>query len=135
MSPLSRVIVMLLTLCALPAAGCARRDRVGDLPFFPGASYVGSTSTTGEQFGFPPASWQQVELRTQAAFEAVRDFYAKTAIGGQTATFESEQPKSTGRVYNRFMADQSRRRFYAVTIEERTGLGHVSVLLRYGVAQ
>jgi hypothetical protein len=132
---LSRAAVAIVMLCALAAAGCARPDRVGDLPFFPGASYVGSTSTTGEQFGFPPASWQQVELRTEAAFDKVRDFYAKAAIRGQTATFESEQPKSTGRVYNKFMADQARRRFYAITVEERAALGHVSVLLRYGVAR
>lgn len=135
MSRLSHAAVMVVALCALAATGCARPDRIGDLPFFPGALYVGSTSTTGEQFGFPPASWQQVELRTQAAFDKVRDYYAKTAIRGQTATFESEQPKSTGRVYNRFMADQARRRFYAITVEERAALGHVSILLRYGVAR
>jgi hypothetical protein len=33
------------------------------------------------------------------------------------------------------MADQPRRRFYAVTVEERTGPRDVSVLLRYGVAR
>ena len=131
----SRVAGAVLALLALAVAGCGRRDRLGDLRFFPGASYVGSTSSAGEQFGFPPASWEQVELRVQAPFEKVRDFYAKTEISGQTATFESELPKSTGRVYNRFMADQSRRRFYALTVEERTPLGHVSVLLRYGVVR
>ena len=135
MSHRSWVTGGVLALCALALAGCGRRDRVGDLPFFPGASYVGSTSTVGEQFGFPPASWEQVELRIQAPFDKVRDFYAKTEIRGQTGTFENELPKSTGRVYNRFMADQSRRRFYVVTVEERAALGHVNVLLRYGVAR
>lgn len=131
----SRAVGAVLALLALAVAGCGRRDRLGDLPFVRGASYVGSTSSVGEQFGFPPASWEQVELRVQAPFEKVRDFYAKTELSGQTATFESELPKSTGRVYTRFMADQSRRRFYAITVEERVTLGHVSVLLRYGVAR
>jgi len=131
----SWVVGVILALCAMAVAGCNRRDRLGDLPFFPGASYVGSTSTVGEQFGFPAASWEQVELRTQTPFETVRDFYAKIELGGQTATFENELPKSTGRVYNRFMADQPRRRFYAVTVEERTRPRDVSVLLRYGVAR
>lgn len=125
----------LVLACVLAVASCARRDRLGDLPFFPGASYVGSTSSTGEQFGFPAARWEQVELRTQAPFETVRDFYARTTLPGQTATFENELPKSTGRVYNRLMADQQRRRLYAVTVEERAGARDVSIVLRHGVAR
>ncbi len=130
-----RVLLTVLALAAIAAAGCGRRDRLGDLPYFPGAVYVGSTSSVGEQFGFPPAAWEQVELRTSAPFDQVRDFYAKIELRGQTATFESELAKSAGRVYNRFMADGQRRRFYAIAIEERPVARDISVLLRYGVAR
>jgi hypothetical protein len=129
------VVGLCLALCAAAAAGCARRDRLGDLPFFPGATFVGSTSGTGERFGFPAARWEQVELRSQAPYEKVRDFYARMTPPGQTAAFENELPKATGRVYHRFLADRERRRFYAVTVEERSPTRDVSIVLRYGVAR
>ncbi len=130
-----RIWLAALTLAAIAVAGCSRRDRLADLPYFPGAAYVGATSFVAEQFGFPPAAWEQVELRSTVPYEQVRAFYAKTEISGQTATFESELRKSGGRVYSRFMADRQRRRFYAITVEERSAARDTSVLLRYGVAR
>ncbi len=133
------VPTILSLLVLLPAlivvAACARGDRLGDLPYFPGSTRVGRTSLVGEAYGFPRAEWSQVELRSSAPYEQVRDFYAKLAISGWTSTFESEAPKSAGRVYNRFLADAKRREFYIVTVEERQASRTVTILLRRGLAR
>lgn len=127
-----------LLIAVLAVAGCARIGRgarLGALPYFPGAAVVGSTSFVGELSGFPRASWDQVELRSQARFEQVRDFYAKVEIKGWSSKFETEVPKRTGRVFTRFLADNRRREFYTITIEERVPSKDVSVLLRRGLAR
>ena len=124
-----------LLLIALVIAGCRRGDALGDLRYYPGATVVGATSFVGEAFGFPRSEWEQVELRTEAPYEQIRDFYAKTVIGGWTSTFESELPKSTGRVFVRFLADGRRKRFYTITVEERQTSRDVSILLRRGLAK
>jgi hypothetical protein len=38
-------------------------------------------------------------------------------------------------VYNRYLADGRRRRFYVITVEERQASHDVSVLLRRGIAK
>ncbi len=124
-----------ILLAVLAIGACGRGDALGDLTYYPGATVVGSTSFVGEAFGFPRSAWEQVELRAEAPYEQVRDFYAKFTIGGWTSTFESEAPKSTGRVFSRYLADGQRRRFYAITVEERQTPRDVSVLLRSGVAK
>lgn len=124
-----------LLLVVLGIGACGRGTALQDLPYFPGATVVGQTSFVGESFGFPRSAWEQVELRVEAPYERVRDFYAKVSIGGWTSTFESESPKSTGRVFNRFLADGRRQRFYVITVEERLAPRDVSVLLRHGVAK
>ncbi|MGQ0571703.1 MAG: hypothetical protein ACT4P5_19545 [Armatimonadota bacterium] len=122
-------------LAAVMIAACGRGSALGDLKFFPGSTVVGQTSFVGEAFGFPRSAWEQVELRSSARYDAVRDFYAKARITGWTSTFESESPKSTGRVYNRFLADRRRREFYVIMVEEREAAQDVSVLLRRGLAR
>jgi len=133
-----RVIVAIAILAVVAAAVVIairmRKDALGDLPYFPGSTHVGGTTFIGEAFGFPQAAWEQVELRSQAPFEQVRDFYAKITIRGWTSTFESESPKSTGRVYLRLLADNRRKQFYVVSVEERQPSRDVSVLLRRGRA-
>ncbi len=119
----------------LVMAACGRGNALGDLQYFPGAAFVGRTSFVGEAYGFPRATWEQVELRSAAPYERVRDFYAKADIGGWTSTLESESPKSDGRLYTRFLADGRRRRFYVITVEERQASRDVSVLLRRGLAK
>ncbi len=116
-------------------AACGRSSGLKDLPYAPGALVVGETSFVGEMFGFPRSAWEQVELRVERPYEQVRDFYAKVAIRGWTSTFDSESSKSTGRVFNRFLADGRRRQFYVITVEERVGPRDVSVLLRRGLAK
>ncbi len=122
-------------LAVIWAAACGRGDALGDLKFFPGSAVVGATSFVGEAYGFPRSAWEQVELRSAAPYEQVRDFYAKATIPGWTSTFESESPKSSGRVFTRFLADGRRKRFYVIAIEERQASRDVSVLLRRGVAR
>jgi hypothetical protein len=124
-----------LMLAAGLIAACGRSDRLGDLKYYPGGSVVGATSFVGEAFGFPKASWEQVELRSEAPYVQVRDFYSKTAIRGWTSTFESEIPKSDGRVYSRYLADRTRRTFYIVTVEERQRSRDVGIILRRGLAR
>lgn len=123
-----------LLLAAVVAAACSRTNGLGDLKYYPGASRVGETSFAGEMFGFPAASWEQVELRSEAPFEHIRDFYAGARIAGWTSTFESEASKRPGRVYTRYLADTKRRTFYVITVEERRRTRDVSVLLRRGLA-
>jgi hypothetical protein len=117
------------------AAGCGRTATLGDLRYYPGATVVGSTSFVGEAFGFPRSAWEQVELRVRAPFEEVRDFYRSVVVSGWTSTFESETTKSGGRFFTRYLADGPRKRFYAMTVEERQVLGDVSILLRRGRAR
>lgn len=126
---------ILLTVVALAVASCRRGDALGDLRYFPGATFVGSSSFVGEAYGFPRAAWEQVELRTEAPYPRVRDFYAQTAIGGWTSTFESEATKSDGRVFSRYLADARRKQFYVITVEERVAARSVSVFLRRGAAR
>lgn len=115
--------------------GCGRAGALGDVKYYPGATVVGSTSFVGEVFGLPRSSWEQVELRSQAPYEQVRDFYRAATVPGWASTFEGEAAKSAGRLFTRFLADGSRKRFYAITVEERQILGDVSVLLRRGQAR
>lgn len=126
---------VVLSAVALWATGCGRTGALGDVRYYPGATVVGSTSFVGEAFGFPRSAWEQVELRTQAPYEQVRDFYRAATVSGWASTFESESAKSAGRLFTRFLADGSRKRFYAITVEERQILGDVSVLLRRGQAR
>ncbi len=114
-------------------AACGRGSALGDLQYFPGAAFVGATSFVGESYGLPRSAWEQVELRSAALYEQVRDFYAQAAIPGWNSTFESDVPKSTGRVYTRFLADGQRRRFYVIIVEERQASHDVSVILRRGL--
>jgi hypothetical protein len=130
---MSRIGLALLALAAV-AAACGRNAALGDLSFFPGATVVGSTTFVGEAYGFPRASWEQVELRTEAPYRQVRDFYANLNIRGWTSAFENESKKSQGRVYTRVLADSRRRTFYVVTIEERPGSKDNGVILRRGLA-
>ncbi len=116
-------------------AACGRGNALGDLQYFPGAAFVGATSFVGEMYGLPRSAWEQVELRSEAPYEQVRDFYAKVAIPGWNSTFESDSPKSAGRVYTRFLADGQRRRFYVITVEERQASRDISILLRRGLAK
>lgn len=127
--------VAALVLLAAALAACGRGRALGELRYFPGATVVGTDSFVREAFGFPRAAWDQVELRTAAPYERVRDFYAGMAVKGTTSSFSSETTKSAGRVYTRFMADHGRRHFYAVTVEERQASRDVGVLLRRGIAR
>lgn len=124
-----------LPLVLIGIAACDRGSALRDLPYAPGATVVGETSFVGEMFGFPRSAWEQVELRVQRPYEQVRDFYAKIAISGWTSTFESESAKATGRVFNRYLADSRRRRFYVISVEERLASRDTSVLLRRGLAK
>lgn len=121
--------VVLIAACGRPAGA------LGDLRYFPGAAAVGSTSSEGEFFGFPRAEWEQVEMRTQASYAEVKAFYAKAGPKNWTSIFESELPKSTGRVYSRYLADGQRRTFYVITIEERQQSKDVAIILRRGLAR
>jgi hypothetical protein len=96
---------------------------------------VGTTSTEGEMFGFPPARWEQVELRSATPYTQVRDFYARLRVSGWTSTFEHESAKSTGRIYWRYLADSRRRVFYVIMVEEHGRFKDVSVILRRGLAR
>lgn len=129
------LVALLLAPTLLLIAACGRGERLGDIPYFPGSTLVGKAASVGEAHGFPRAEWEQNELRSTAAYEQVRDFYAKVAISGWTSTFESEMPKSVGRVYNRFMADAKRKQFYVITVEERQASKTVTILLRRGLAK
>jgi hypothetical protein len=127
---------IVLGVALLAVAGCRRAaPALGDLPYYPGATIVGTTAFEGEAFGFPRASWEQVELRIAAPFADVRAFYAKVAIRGWTSTFESEAPKFAGRSYLRVLADNRRRRYYVIAVDERKGSQDVSILLRRGLAR
>jgi hypothetical protein len=117
------------------AAGCGRAQALGDLTYFRDASVVGTTSTEGEAFGFPASRWEQVELRSTAPYERVRDFYAGMTVRGWTSTFENESAKSTGRVYSRYLADTQRRVFYVIVVEEHERSKDVSIILRRGLAR
>jgi hypothetical protein len=120
----------------LLAAGCSRAPRsVGILPHFPGATVVGTTSFEGPFAGFPRASWTQVELRSQAKYEQVRDFYKERVLQNPGAAFENESQKRGGRIFTRFLSDRARTEFYAITVEERTASSDVSVLLRRGLVK
>ena len=130
----TRIRLVLVLVLALVAAACGRRAALGDLSYYPGATVVGSTSFVGEAYGFPRASWEQVELRTEAPYGQVRDFYAKLNIRGWTSAFENESRKCQGRVYTRVLADARRRTFYVITIEERPASHDNGVLLRRGLA-
>jgi hypothetical protein len=129
------LLVVVLWAAVLWTAACSRADALGDLKYYPGATVVGSTSYVGEAFGFPRSAWEQVELRTQAPYEQVRDFYRSATIPGWASTFETESDKSAGRLFTRFLADRQRKRFYAIIVEERQPSGDVSVLLRRGLAK
>lgn len=122
-------------LTAISAVGCSRADGLGDLKYFRGATLVGTTTSSGEAFGFPDAQWEQVELRSEAPYEQVRDFYARLDVRGWTSTFENESAKATGRVYWRYLADNPRRVFYVIVVEERQRSGDVSIVLRRGLAR
>jgi hypothetical protein len=128
-------IIIVLAAVALWVRGCGRTAALGDLQYYPGATVVGSTSFVGEAFGLPRSAWEQVELRTEAPYAQVRDFYRAATIAGWASTFESESHKSTGRLFTRFLADGRRKHFYAITVEERQTSRDVSVLLRRGVAR
>lgn len=131
-----RTAVLAVALAAaLAASACGRRDGLGDLPTFPGATVVGRTSFEDAAFGFPAARWEQVELRTTARFEQVRDFYRGVTVRDQAAVFETEVPKHRGRLYARYLSDRPRRTFYVVTVEERPATRDVSILLRRGIAR
>ncbi|MDQ7858624.1 MAG: hypothetical protein QN174_05450 [Armatimonadota bacterium] len=120
---------------ALAVVACSRPAALGVVPYFPGAARVGTTSFIGEAHGFPAARWEQVELRTQAPYPQVREFYQRVRVSGWTSTFESEVPKSTGRVFSRYLADGRRRTFYVITVEERARSRDVLILLRRGIAR
>ncbi|MDR7482661.1 MAG: hypothetical protein QN203_09140 [Armatimonadota bacterium] len=126
-----------LLAAVLLAAACsrARGQALGDLRFFPGATVVGTAAFVGEAYGFPRAAWEQVELRSEARYEQVRDFYQRLQIGGWTGTFESETRKSDGRRYTRYLVDSRRQRFYVVVVEERQRAHDVAILLRRGRGQ
>jgi hypothetical protein len=124
-----------LAVAALAVAACGRPASLGAIPHFPGAARVGTTSFVGEAHGFPASRWEQVELRSQAPYPQVRDFYRRVRVPGWTSTFESEVPKSTGRVFSRYLADSRRRTFYVMIVEERTRSRDVAILLRRGVAR
>lgn len=120
----------------LLAAACGRRGGLGDLRPFPGATEVGTSTFVAESlYGFPRASWQQMELRTHAPYAEVRDFYKQLSLRSQSSAFESEVPKSDGRLYYRIAADAGRKTFYVVTVEERRRARDVSIVLRRGVAK
>lgn len=129
------VLALLLVPTMLLTAACGRGDRLGDLPYFPGSTHVGRASSVSEAHGFPRSKWEQIELRSAAPYDQVREFYAKLTISGWTSTFESETPKSAGRVYYRFLADAKRKQFYVVTVEERQASRTVAILLRRGLAR
>jgi hypothetical protein len=126
-------LLLLVAIMGL-AAACGRSTALGDLSYFPGATVVGSTTFVGEAYGFPRASWEQVELRTEAPYGQVRDFYAKLKVRGWTSAFENESSKSAGRVYTRVLADTRRRTVYVITVEERLGSRDNGVMLRRGLA-
>ncbi|MBM3469912.1 MAG: hypothetical protein FJX73_03870 [Armatimonadetes bacterium] len=128
------VLALLLVPAMLLAGACGRGDRLGDIPYFPGSTHVGRASSVGEAHGFPRSKWEQIELRSTAPYDQVREFYAKLTISGWTSTFESEIPKSAGSVYYRFLADAKRRQFYVITVEERQASRTVTILLRRGLA-
>lgn len=134
MKPRLAVLALLLVPAMLMTAACGRGDRLGDLPYFPESTHIGRASSIGEAHGFPRSRWEQVELRSTKPYDEVREFYAKLKVGGWTSTFESESPKSAGRVYYRFLADAKRRQFYVITVEERQASRTVAILLRRGQA-
>jgi hypothetical protein len=130
------LVWILLGVVLLTAAGCRRgTSALGDLPYYPNATVVGTTTFEGEAFGFPRASWEQIELRTTAPFADVRTFYARVTIRGWTSTFESEVPKFGGRSYLRLLADNRRRQYYVIAVDERKSSKDVSILLRRGLAR
>jgi hypothetical protein len=121
---------------ALLAAACARAPAsIGSLPYFPGAVVVGTTSFDGPLVGFPQASWTQVELRSEAKYEQIRDFYKQKALVNPGAAFENESQKRGGRIFLRFLSDRRRTEFYTITVEERTASRDVSILLRRGLVK
>jgi hypothetical protein len=124
-----------LVALAVAVAACGRPASLGTIPYYPGATRVGTTTFTGESHGFPRAHWEQVELRTQATYAQVQEFYQRVRVPGWTATFESEVPKSDGRVFSRYLADSRRRTFYVITVEERSASRDVVILLRRGLAR
>jgi hypothetical protein len=126
----------LLVVGALLAAGCSRAPTsVGILPFFPGAVVVGTTSFDSPLVGFPQASWTQVELRSEAKYDQIRDFYKQKALQNPGAAFENESKKRGGRIFTRFLSDRRRTEFYTITVEERTASRDVSILLRRGLVK
>jgi hypothetical protein len=124
-----------LLLAVLAVAACSRGAALGDLTYFPGASVTGSTAFIGEAYGFPRAAWEQVELRSGAPYEQVRDFYAGLWVSGWTSTFEHESRKATGRLFMRYLADSRRRTFYVIVVEERQRSRDVGIVLRRGLAR
>jgi hypothetical protein len=124
-----------LAALAVIVAACGRPASLGTVPYYPGATRVGTTTFSGESFGFPRAQWEQVELRTRAPYPQVREFYQRVRVPGWTSTFESEVPKSDGRVFSRYLADNRRRTFYVITVEERTAARDVAIVLRRGLAR
>jgi hypothetical protein len=126
---------LVLTVLLTAACGRARGQALGELRFFPGAAVVGTASFAGEAYGLPRAVWEQVELRSRARYEQVRDFYRHLRVGGWTGTFESETRKSDGRLYTRYLVDGRRQRFYVVVVEERQRAHDVAILLRHGRGQ
>lgn len=124
-----------MVVAALAVAACGRPASLGAVPHYPGATRVGTATFTGESYGFPLAAWEQIELRTRAPYPQVREFYQRARVPGWTSTFESEVPKSDGRVFSRYLADSRRRTFYVITVEERTRSRDVVILLRRGVAR
>ncbi len=129
------IAVAISLVLALAVAACGRGEALGELRYFPGSTLVGRSSRVGEAFGFPRSEWSHVELRVVAKYERVREFYERAKIPGTTSAFESEVPKSSGRVYSRYLADSPRKRFYAITVEERQGSREVTISLRRGVAR
>lgn len=135
-APLVVGAAVLVVGAALLTAACRRSaTAVGALPYFPGAAIVGTTSFDGPVPGFPHASWTQVELRSQAKYEQIRDFYKHKVLPNPGTAFENESQKQGGRVFIRLLSDRSRREFYTITVEERAAQRDVSVLLRRGLVK
>ena len=124
--------ILLLVVVLAAACNRARDQALGDLRFFPGATVVGTAAFVGEAYGFPRALWEQVELRSPARYEQVRDFYRTLQIAGWTGAFESETRKSDGRLYTRILIEGRRRQIYVVVVEERQRAGDVAIVLRRG---
>lgn len=121
---------------ALLGVACSRASTaIGVLPYFPGAVIVGTTSFDGPLAGFPQAAWTQVELRSQAKYEEIRDFYKQKALPHPGAAFENESQKRGGRIFTRFLSDRSRQEFYTIKVEEREASRDVSVVLRRGLVK